>query len=125
MAESFEVGQRVIILPGGWGKKVAPVPARIMKVARIWMDVESVDKRFPLHWRIRKDTLDEGDRNYSQGNARLYTLELWAERERGQNAHAFLAEQGIRLDVDSPWRQREIELADLIRKAITDGEEEK
>ena len=121
--ENFEAGQEVIILPGGWGKKMAPVPARIVKVARVWVDVESTGKEFPSHWRIRKDTRDEGDRNYSQRNARLYTLEQWAEYQREKEAELLLAEQGIEIRYSSPWYRRKIELADLIRKAITDGQE--
>lgn len=119
----FQVGQDVVILPGSWGRKAAPVFARITRVARVWMDVESTGSGFPSYWRIRKDTRDEGSKDYPQGNARLYTLEQWAEHLRGREARAFLKEQGIELRLTSPWNGRETELAELIRKAITDGRE--
>lgn len=92
--------------------------AVVKSVARVWCELEThPDERFPNFWRMRLDTQDEGDRQFSQNNARFYTPEQYAAMVAKNEACALLNAQGIRVDMDSPWRGREVELADLLRKA--------
>jgi hypothetical protein len=92
------------------------IPARVVKAARVWIDLESTDERqFLLTWRMRRDTQDEASQ-YISYNASFATLDQHAWDQTREWALATLRDHGIDLLRQSPWRGREIELADLLSK---------
>jgi len=102
------------------------VPATVVKAARVWVDLESVerDRRRPdlpaRTWRMRRDRQNEGS-SYTGSNASFATLEQYAWDEARRWALGFLQEQGVWVDRDSRWRDHEVELADILAKALSDG----
>lgn len=101
-------------------------PALITKLSRVWIDLESVERdRFrpgsPARtWRMRRDTQNEGNKNFPQQNAAFATLDQHAYDFRRDRAAEFLREQGIGLDRWGPWSNDDmkIKLADIIRAAV-------
>lgn len=91
------------------------IPARVTKVARVWVTLEATTHPHRGIWRMRLDTQDEGTQ-YSGFNASFVTLDQHAWDETATWAVATLWDHGINLHSDSPWRGREIELADLLAK---------
>jgi hypothetical protein len=96
------------------------IPAVITKVARVWIEIERTcgdREKLPswsiYRWRMRQDSQDEGTQ-FTGSNASFATLEQHAWDQTRNWAFEVLSENGIRLDMDSPWRDREVELADLI-----------
>jgi len=93
------------------------IPAVVTKVNRVWIDLETADfepKQIGHRaWRMRRDTQDEGT-EYSGNNASFFTLDQYAWDQDKAWAISVLGENGIRLDSSSPWRERIVELADLI-----------
>lgn len=96
------------------------IPARITKVARVWIEIESTDgaRRWPRNWRMRRDTQNQGTQ-YIGSDARFLTPAQHEQVERLRVAMTFLREQGITVERNSPWLDRTPELADLIRSHIT------
>lgn len=97
------------------------IPARVTKVARVWVTIESTeDSRYrPAVWRMRLDTQDEGTQ-YSGLNASFLTMDQHAWTETRDWALTVLKDHGIDLRSNSPWRGREIELADILAKVGQD-----
>lgn len=91
------------------------IPAVVVKAARVWVDLEGTEEIWKRTWRMRRDTQDEGTQ-YSVSNARFLTLEQHAWQETRDWALAVLQEHGLTVESRSPWRGREIELADLLAK---------
>lgn len=123
---TLEPGQDVIVRKSPNDSRRQPpedrfIPARVVSVARVWVELERVgDEGWPKGWRMRKDTQHEGSQ-YSGSNASFATLEQHAWDETDMWARGVLAEAGIDLRHGSPWRGREIELADLISKGTPDA----
>jgi hypothetical protein len=119
---TLEPGQDVIVKLSPNDSRRRPreecyLPGRVRKVARVWIEIERVgDTGWPKEWRMRRDVQHEGS-TYSGSNASFATLEQHAWDETYTWASGVLSAAGIRLDPGSPWRDREIELADLISKA--------
>ena len=97
------------------------IPAEVVSVARVWVTIKRTTEGYPREWRMRKDRQHEGS-TYIGTNASFATLEQHAWDETAEWALGTLREQGIDLRNSSPWRGREIELADLLSKATTEGE---
>jgi hypothetical protein len=102
------------------------IPAKVVKVARVWVTLEGQEPgwRAPRQWRMRLDRQDEGTQ-YSGSNASFLTMDQHAWDETAAWALATLQDHGIDLRSNSPWRGREIELADHLAKIDphdTDGE---
>lgn len=95
------------------------VPATVRKAARMWVELERVGDGWPREWRMRRDRQDEGSQ-YSGSNASFATMDQHAWDETDRWARGVLRDQGIDLRRESPWIGREIELADLISKAVRD-----
>lgn len=97
------------------------IPARIFKVARVWVGIEQTDEEPGVPgvqtWRMRRDTQDEGTR-YIGSNASFVTPEQKAHDEQLATAQDYLREAGIGLSDTSPWRDRELDLAGIIRAGI-------
>jgi hypothetical protein len=113
-------GDKVYVTPPRYGLiEPEPIEATVKSVARVWVTIVGTvgERKHPQEWRMRLDTQDEGDRNYSQRNARFETPDQHAYDRRLTAAYNYLLGQGIRLDWDSPWRDRTVELADLLRTA--------
>lgn len=116
----LEPGQRVIVRRSPNDMRRRPpedryIPAVVVKAARVWVDLEGTEGAWKRTWRMRRDTQDEGSQ-YSGSNARFLTLEQHAWQETRDWALAVLQEHGIDLRNSSPWRGREIELADILAK---------
>lgn len=105
---SVKVGDTIMVSMGYGGKKT--MEATVTKVGRVWIETNHLDK-------FRLDTQTNGS---DYGDApRFWTMEQWAERLKRNEACKFLGEQGIDVRFSgSPWRGREVELAEIIRKAI-------
>jgi hypothetical protein len=88
-----------------------PREATVTKVARVWITVGEGYREE----KFRRDTQADGPDGYGK---RFYTLTQWAEKRQRDEATTFLREQGIDLRNDSPWRDREIELAEVLRNGI-------
>ncbi len=102
------------------------IPARIAKVARVWIDIKSVETRETIRgtmpaqtWRMRRDTQRESNGPNSHHENSFVTPEQRAWDERQKDALRFLHQQGIAVYRDSPWAGRRVELADLIRSTLT------
>lgn len=95
------------------------IPAKVRSVARVWVELERVGEGWPREWRMRRDVQHQGTQ-YSGSNASFATLEQHAWDETQDWARGVLRDNGIDLRTDSPWRGREIELADLLAKAVRD-----
>jgi hypothetical protein len=93
------------------------IPAVVTRVGRVWADLESQesDGRTPRGWRMRMDRQDEGTQ-YSGSNASFATLDQHAWDETQDWAMAVFQDHGIDFRSGSPWRGREIELADHLAK---------
>jgi hypothetical protein len=135
----LSVGDEVFVIRANRGRRddrsitKRAIPARVAKVARVWIDLESVERlsvmtgsRPQWSWRMRLDTQDEGNRQFSQYNSRFMTAEQLAWAERQEAAEQLLRQQGIRIDRLSAWdtdERREL-LADLIHAALKDEPEQ-
>jgi hypothetical protein len=120
----FKVDDEVVVilsanLHRGQSREQRTRRGRITAIARTWLVIYEIGKD-PLRarsWRMRIDTQREGNKNYSQHDARFLTVEQ-DERERAKIAAAeYLDEQGIDIRHTSPWHGREAELADLLKSA--------
>lgn len=88
----------------------------VTNVARVWITVRPEgEMRAGRDRRFRLDNQTDG---CPDAMARFYTLDQWADVQRKNEAWAFLRDQGVDVRRDGPWWGREIDLADLIRKAI-------
>lgn len=106
---SVKVGDTIMVSMGYGRKKT--MEATVTKVGRVWIETNHLDK-------FRLDTQTNGS-NYGDA-PRFWTMEQWAERFKRNEACKFLREQGINVArfSGSPWWGREVELAEIIRKAI-------
>lgn len=86
--------------------------AEVVKIARVWITVKYLGK-YSHESKFRLDIQTDGS-NYGTPS-RFYTMDQWEEKQRRDEASIFLSEQGISLEYRSPWRGREIELANVIR----------
>jgi hypothetical protein len=87
------------------------IPAVVVKAARVWVELASTENR--LTWRMRRDTQNE-DTPYSGNNARFVTPEQHDWEETRRWALGYLQENGIDIRPGSPWRGREVQLADIV-----------
>jgi hypothetical protein len=102
--------------------------ARITKVARVWLELEELrQEEIPstwhrCTWRMRRDTQQENVTDRTPGGglyqARFWTLEQWERKVTLERARELLAGQGIRIEYTSPWSEREVELAELLRSHL-------
>lgn len=87
------------------------IPALVSNVARVWVELKATDGRGT--WRMRRDTQDEGSQ-YTGSNASFLTMDQHAWTETRNWAESVLRDSGIDLRLNSPWRGREVELADIL-----------
>lgn len=125
LAEGDEV---IVVLrrPHGRVRRAELIPARVVKAARVWIEIDSLDGQdteragwMPKRtWRMRRDTQNEGHDSYYQ--ARFVTPAQHEYEQREQAARDLLNELGIELRSNSPWCpiDRRMQLADLIRAAM-------
>ena len=94
-----------------------PVRVRVVKAARVWIDLEEIDQvsSYARTWRMRLDTQNEGSK-YTQQD-RFVTAEQYAYETRVDAADAYLCEVKVRSDYGSLWNapERRIVLANLLR----------
>lgn len=102
------IGQPVIIT---YGDRTAPSRGTVTKIGRVWCEITTTGE-----YRItRKFRIDDQSDGIGIGHGiHFYTEAQWTERQLRTRATDLLRDQGIRVDYDSPWRGREVELADLI-----------
>lgn len=117
-----EVGQTVIVTDEYGHAKQNAYRGTVVKVARVWIDVHCEGQQWG--WRFRLDTqTDGGDIGY---RPRFYTLDQWAEKLQRDAADAFLRGQDVTVGYRSPWRDRKVELAQLMGWTVPppeDGEQ--
>jgi hypothetical protein len=115
----LEVGDEVLVVERGYHRRavkegVQPIRATVTSKARVWITVEKVDGptilgQYRRTWRLRLDHQTDGsDSAYA---VQFYTFDQWRFHQAHNEAREYLTEQGIRIDWDSPWKRREIELA--------------
>lgn len=91
------------------------VRGRVVAAKRVNLTVQAIDgKRI---WTVRRDSRRE-TRELHPNGWHGYTPEECEHHKRRLIAEKFLREQRITIDWGSPWRNRVVELADIIRRAI-------
>lgn len=112
------VGDRLLVIPASYGRVVRePIYARVTKVGRVWVDLAEVSDAGRVRaWRLRLDTQDNPS-GYSQRD-RFVTADQYAWEEQQSAVHAYLREQRVMPESDSPWRSEErmLTLANLMRQ---------
>lgn len=77
--------------------------AKITEIKKIWLTLtEDTDAPNPRTWRMRRDTQDSGNVNYSQNNSHFYTIPQWIERQIGKETDKILRERAISVEFRSP-----------------------
>ena len=104
---------KVIEYPGGRVANAVVRDATVIKVARVWISVQIHDSLWNQEQRFRRDSQTDGS-PYSLAS-RFWTLEQWAAKEKLDAALALLREQGIDIRHESPWKDREVDLAAMLR----------
>jgi hypothetical protein len=101
------------------GRRMMEVRVQVLKVGRVWIDVEPLDGEYLPHYyrRFRMDT-----RASESGKGGIYTDEQWAWKQRVSAAHTYLAEIGVQADFGSRFRSDPLALANAIRRGL--GEDE-
>lgn len=94
------------------------IEAHVVKVARVWITVETVG-RWPIRRRFRLDDQHDGS-EYPGSSERFLSPDQLAWEVAEHEAVRYLREQGIELSFSSPWNRRRAQLAAVI-KAATDG----
>lgn len=95
-----------------YGNHSADYRARVVKINRVWIEMEHAESRRPI--RFRKDTQRAED--YVTAD-RFETEAQYAWGLRARAAEDFLRQQ--RIDVfASPWRMRPVELANAVRALL-------
>ncbi len=116
-------GDKVLVFEGTWGKQRGEaIPAVVEKASRIWLTLRSNrgEGRPVKQWRMRRDTQDEGDKQYQQGNGWFVTPEQHEYDERLNAVDAVIRDARVRLEDgwlgdDRTWTpERRVALADLI-----------
>jgi hypothetical protein len=109
---TVELGQQVIMIEGS-GKSQIEKRGTVTKIGRVWIEVTRDGQTWTQRYRLD----DQTDGSNYAARARFRTLDQWAEQKRQIEAERFLREQGIEVGYRSPWRERVVELAELIRGA--------
>lgn len=91
-------------------------PGTVTKAACVWVEIETAPPGYSRHWRMRRDTQDQGSQ-YLGNNARFATPEQHAYDLAEHEAREYLREQRITVGFTSPWDGRLAELAARIRAA--------
>ena len=100
--------------------------ATVESVARVYLMVRADGEQstFRPAWKIRRDTQQENVTGRTPGagmyQARLWTMEQWAQRQTESEARAFLQKAGIRIERDSSWDA--VTLAAVIKANMAGGE---
>lgn len=118
-----EPGQQVIVADRS--RHSATWRGVVVWVGRVWMQVvreEDQGRPGALRHKFRLDNQSDGSKYGDR--ARFYTLGQHVEKQKLDEATSFLKDQGIRLDYDSPWRGREVQLA-LVLVSATKTTQEK
>lgn len=112
------VGDDVFVREGG-GRHATTTAAKITAVGRVWVTIEAANSR--RQWKLRKDT--QRDARGVGYATNFVTPEQLAYDEKASTAAKYLAEQGIRVEYDSPWRGSDgtIALAEILRQATAGG----
>jgi hypothetical protein len=121
------VGQPVVVRRSsndmrGRDYKDRYIPARVAKIGRVWVDLERSDlysSASGYHvWRMRMDRQDEASQ-YPGSNASFATLDQHEWDKTQTWAYGFLRDNRVDILPGSPWRGREVELADLVSGMVT------
>lgn len=98
------------------------VRAVVTEAKRVNLTIEAIGEAsgWKHTWTIRRDTRQESRSDAGMYGWAAFTVDEHERNERKRNAYNFLHEQGIQLASygSRPWLGREIELANIIRKAI-------
>lgn len=108
------MNEPVVMVEGSRGRR--ELHGKVVKVGRVWIEIQPEGWADGRTIRFRLDTQTDGSKIGAPPH--FYTLGQWAERQQREEAFKLLREQGISVDAGSPWRGREAELADLVRKVV-------
>lgn len=99
------------------GGGAPPVLATVTAIARVWITVTRQGDGYPREWRLRLDTQTDGQQSNWATSFRTPAQQLWAWA--WGEASRYLSEQGLHLDIGSPWRaeRQTIRLARTIWEA--------
>lgn len=117
---NVKVGDTVIVTDGYGRTKANVYRGTVVRVARVWIDVHR--EGYTWGWRFRKDT-QAGGSSYDS-LPRFWTLEQWEAKRVQDAASAFLRGQDVTVGYRSPWRDRMVELAQLMGWTVPPAETE-
>ena len=113
----LEMGQKVVVRQSPNDMRGRPaeeryIPAVVARVSRVWAEMKPVggDRRI---WRMRMDTQDQATQ-YSGSNASFATLEQHEWDQSRDWAREVIDSNALTVESRSPWRGREIELAEVL-----------
>jgi len=112
--EELAVGSPVVVIQPSYNRrgKESPIPAIIADKARVWATVTRTEGRYPTSWRLRLD--DQTDGSGSHYAVRFRTPAQHRYHEAYSEAIQYLHDQRLHIELNSPWRGRELELARII-----------
>jgi hypothetical protein len=119
--KTMAVGDEVVIIEiiERYNRGAEAWRGTVVRVGRVWIEVVRVEDNGDIRAARHKFRMDNQTTGTGYTNApRFYTLDQYAAREREIEVSRFLKAQGISLNYDSPWRNREAELAELLRTGI-------
>lgn len=108
--KTFKKGQQVLVVEGYGSGRRNPVNGVVVKVGRVWCEILREGRHDPEKFRM--DSQDTGSGFAS--DPRFYTFAQWEQLQLTTKAVDFLRAQGISINIGSPWRNRETELAKLL-----------
>jgi hypothetical protein len=95
-----KVGDEVFVQPASYhGRKEPLIPARVVKVGRVWLDIELTGS--PRIWRLRRDTQNENRDSVYQ--ARFLTPDQAEQEKKLHAADEVLKLHGIDIRQYSRW----------------------
>lgn len=120
----FGVGSPVLVIePSHRRVQSDPVNAVVTDKARMWIDVKTDGSQRRNHvYRLRLD--DQTDGSGSHYAYRFRTPQQHAWEQARDAALRYLGEQGVRLDLSSPWRKNPVPLARAIYQSSGSNQED-
>lgn len=110
----LQVGSTVVVVDRPSWKRTEVYAGTVTKKARIWIEVKRADGNgFPREWRLRLDDQTDGTKSSTYG-ASFRTPEQHRYHQAYEEAAKYLVDQGLRVELSSPWNGRTIELARLL-----------
>lgn len=101
-----------LVIHSHYGRGDTVQEVTVVKVGRVWVEVKG---QYGPPRKYRMDDRTDGS-GYSQ-HGMIYTQQEWARKQATDEARQRVHAHGVRLQFDSPWDDRIVELADLLDNA--------